>query len=112
MAGCDKADRNRKSKSGIAYKASNRREINKVRKMKRAGQNPDKRPVPDYKPKKEAADVLKNGDIFTNHQRYAHIYPLYWVNKCGVALDVTPHYGEAHLLARAKGGNVVVYNRV
>lgn len=36
MAGCDKADRQRKSAGNIAYKASNRREINKKRKQARA----------------------------------------------------------------------------
>jgi hypothetical protein len=111
MAGCDKADRNRKSASNVAYKAGNRQEVNKRRKMLKAGQNPDKRPVPSYKPKKPAAEVPKNVDIMTNHARYAHL-SLFWVLKDGVSLDVTPHYGEAIHLARDRGGKVVSYDRI
>ncbi|CAB4217325.1 hypothetical protein UFOVP1590_39 [uncultured Caudovirales phage] len=35
MAGCDKADRNRKSAHNVAYKASNKLAINKARKLKK-----------------------------------------------------------------------------
>jgi len=107
MAGCDKADRNRKSAHNVAYKAGNRQEVNKRRKMVKAGQNPDKRPVPDYKCKKQQReDVPKNANIFTNHAKYAHVSPLHFVVKHGVALEVTPHYGEAVQLARQRDAEV------
>lgn len=111
MAGCDKADRNRKSQHNVAYKATNKRDVNKRRKMLRAGQNPDKRPVPSYVPKNKVEHVVeKYKDIMTNHAKYAHVSPLYMVQKHGVCLDVTPHYGEAVHLARNR--DAAVFRRV
>ena len=107
MAGCAKADRSRKSAHNVAYKGTNKREVNKRRKMLKAGQNPDKRPIPSYKPKKQVEVVVpKNANIFTNHAKYAHVSPLHFVVKHGVAIDVTPHYGEAVQLARQRGAEV------
>ena len=111
MAGCAKADRKRKGVANIAYKNTNKRDVNKRRKMVKAGQNPDKRPVPSYVPKNKVEhSVDKQKDIMTNHAKLAHVSPLYWVCKHGVTLDVTPHYGEAMQLARQR--DATAYRRV
>lgn len=67
MAGCAKADRNRKSAANTAYKASNRREVNKKRKQARAAKFAAKKAAqwsaqPLKNPRRGTARALRRKD--------------------------------------------------
>lgn len=68
MAGCAKADRNRKSAQNAVYKATNRQEINKKRRQARAAKQAEKKAkkwalVPLKNPRRGSARFLRRKDL-------------------------------------------------